>query len=50
MAKLAPAVPDCVSNDLSHHAITELAEFQVFNQTIMANAGHVSQKMLARHS
>jgi hypothetical protein len=33
-----------------HHAITELAESQVSDQTIMAIAGHVSQKMLARYS
>jgi len=31
-------------------AITELAESQVSDQTIMAIAGHVSQKMLARDS
>src|SRR5271157_2550891 len=37
-------------NDLRHHAITELAESQVSDQTIMAIAGHVSQKMLARYS
>jgi integrase len=37
-------------HDLRHHAITELAESQVSDQTIMALAGHVSQKMLARYS
>jgi integrase len=37
-------------HDLRHHAITELAESQVSDQTIMAIAGHVSQKMLARYS
>jgi integrase len=37
-------------HDLRHHAITELAESQVSDQTIMAIAGHVSQKMLARSS
>jgi hypothetical protein len=31
-------------------AITELAESQVSDQTIMAIAGHVSQRMLARYS
>jgi integrase len=36
--------------DLRHHAITELAESQVSDQTIMAIAGHVSQTMLARYS
>jgi len=37
-------------HDLRHHAITELAESQLSDQTIMAIAGHVSQKMLARYS
>jgi len=37
-------------HDLKHHAITELAESQVSDQTIMAIAGHVSQKMLSRYS
>ncbi len=37
-------------HDLRHHAITELAEARVSDQTIMAIAGHVSQKMLARYS
>jgi integrase len=37
-------------HDLRHHAITELAESQASDQTIMAIAGHVSQKMLARYS
>jgi integrase len=37
-------------HDLRHHAITELAESQVSDQTIMAIAGHVSQQMLARYS
>jgi integrase len=37
-------------HDLRHHAITELAESQVSDQTIMAIAGHVSQRMLARYS
>jgi hypothetical protein len=37
-------------HDLRHHAITELAESQASDQTIMAIAGHVSQEMLARYS
>jgi integrase len=37
-------------HDLRHHAITELAESQVSDQTIMAIAGHVSPRMLARYS
>jgi integrase len=36
--------------NLRHHAITELAESQASDQTIMALAGHVSAKMLARYS
>ena len=35
---------------MRHLAITELAESQVSDQTIMAIAGHVGQKMLARYS
>jgi hypothetical protein len=34
-------------HDLRHHAITELAESEASDQTIMAIAGHVSPKMLA---
>jgi hypothetical protein len=37
-------------HDLRHHAITELAESQTSDQTIMAIAGHVSPKMLAHYS
>jgi len=37
-------------HDLRHHAITELAESQASEQTIMAIAGHVSRKMLAHYS
>ena len=37
-------------HDLRHHAITELAESQASDQTIMAIAGHVSPKMLALYS
>jgi integrase len=37
-------------HDLRHHAITELAESQASDQTIMAIAGHVSHKMLSRYS
>jgi hypothetical protein len=33
-----------------HHAITELAESQASDQTVMAIAGHVSPKMLAHYS
>jgi integrase len=37
-------------HDLRHHAITELAESQASDQTIMAIAGHVSLKMLKHYS
>jgi integrase len=37
-------------HDLRHHAITELAESQTSEQTIMAIAGHVSARMLAHYS
>ena len=37
-------------HDLRHHAITELAEFQASDRTIMSIAGHVSQQMLAHYS
>jgi integrase len=37
-------------HDLRHHAITELAESQTSDQTIMSIAGHVYAKMLARYS
>ena len=37
-------------HDLRHHAITELAESQASDQTIMAIAGHVSHRMLTHYS
>jgi integrase len=37
-------------HDLRHHAITELAESQASDQTIMSIAGHVSPRMLAHYS
>ena len=37
-------------HDLRHHAVTELAESQASDQTIMAIAGHVSPKMPAHYS
>src|SRR5579884_49278 len=37
-------------HDLRHHAITELAESQTSDSTIMAIAGHVSSKMLQHYS
>jgi len=37
-------------HDLRHHAVTELAESQASDQTIMSIAGHVSRKMLELYS
>jgi integrase len=37
-------------HDLRHHAITELAESQASDATIMAIADHVSRQMLERYS
>jgi Phage integrase family len=37
-------------HDLRHHAITELAESQASDGTIMSIAGHVSNKMLQHYS
>jgi len=37
-------------HDLRHQAITELAESQASDQTIMSIAGHVSARMLAHYS
>ena len=46
----AAGIPGLRFHDLRHHAITELAESQASDQTIMSVAGHVSQRMLARYS
>ena len=37
-------------HDLRHHAITELAESQASESTVMAIAGHVSAKLLQHYS
>jgi hypothetical protein len=37
-------------HDLRHHAITELAESQASDSTIMSIAGHVSREMLEHYS
>src|SRR5271170_7238357 len=37
-------------HDCRHHAITEMAESQASDATIMALAGHVSRKMLEHYS
>jgi integrase len=46
----AAGLPKLRFHDLRHHAITELAESQASDSTIMAIAGHVSPKMLKRYS
>jgi integrase len=43
-------LPSLRFHDLRHHAITELAESQASDSTVMAIAGHVSPKMLAHYS
>jgi len=43
-------LPGLRFHDLRHHAITELAESGISDQTIMAIAGHVSKRMLDRYS
>jgi integrase len=37
-------------HDLRHHAVTELAEMPLSDQTIMSIAGHVSKEMLNHYS
>ena len=46
----AAGLPTLRFHDLRHHAITELAESQASELTIMAIAGHVSHRMLERYS
>jgi integrase len=46
----AAGLPTLRFHDLRHHAITELAESQASDSTIMAIAGHVSTKMLQHYS
>jgi integrase len=46
----AAGLPALRFHDLRHHAITELAESQASDATIMAIAGHVSQQMLEHYS
>ena len=43
-------LPGLRFHDLRHHAITELAESEASDQTIMAIAGHVSHRMLSLYS
>jgi len=46
----AAGIPSLRFHDLRHHAITELAESQASDATIMAIAGHVSRQMLEHYS
>jgi integrase len=46
----AASLPALRFHDLRHHAITELAEGQASDATIMAIAGHVSRQMLEHYS
>jgi integrase len=46
----AAGIPTLRFHDLRHHAITELAEGQASDATIMAIAGHVSRQMLEHYS
>ena len=50
ITKIKSAFAGLRFHDLRHHAITELAESQASDQTIMAIAGHVSQEMLQHYS
>jgi integrase len=46
----AAGLPGLRFHDLRHQAITELAESQASDQTVMSIAGHVSPSMLAHYS
>ena len=46
----AAGLPGLRFHDVRHHAITELAESQTSDATIMSIAGHVSRKMLEHYS
>jgi len=50
ISKLKSSTSGLRFHDLRHHAITELAESQASDRTIMSIAGHVSQQMLAHYS
>jgi integrase len=50
MEKVKSSTAGLRFHDLRHHAITELAESQASDRTIMSIAGHVSQQMLAHYS
>ncbi len=46
----AASLPGLRFHDLRHHAITELAESQASEQTVLSIAGHVSREMLEHYS
>ena len=50
IAKIKSSIAGLRFHDLRHHAITELAESQASDRTVMSIAGHVSQRMLAHYS
>jgi integrase len=50
IAKVKSSTAGLRFHDLRHHAITELAESQASDRTVMSIAGHVSQRMLAHYS
>jgi Phage integrase family len=50
ISKVKSSTAGLCFDDLRHHAITELAESQASDRTIMSIAGHVSQQMLAHYS
>jgi integrase len=50
ISKLKSSTNGLRFHDLRHHAITELAESQASDRTVMSIAGHVSQQMLAHYS
>ena len=50
LSKLKSPLAGLRFHDVRHHAITELAESQTSDQTIMSIAGHVSTKMLEHYS
>ena len=50
ISKLKSSTAGLRFHDLHHHAITELAESQASDRTVMSIARHVSQQMLAHYS
>src|ERR1700741_1080127 len=49
MSKVKSSTAGLRFHDLRHHAITELAESQASDRTVMSIAGHVSYRMLAHY-